>query len=221
MPRSSSGEHHPGNLRCCCARCNSEKGTKTLVEAVRISSCGDINFDDLSLVGTPPTFDELISAWRQWVLPSIDDDVRERGYRDREREERWSAIYFKRIARLESSATLEPEREQAWDNLTLGYIGIAAFLKQYGRSSEAISFLHKRLKVEERLLLAKPAKVRWFNVASCLFDLTKLGEDIRSELERLRESVPAEAHAYIDAAIKHMQLVADRRDAQRTSLSRS
>jgi 5-methylcytosine-specific restriction endonuclease McrA len=58
-PLSSGGEHHSGNLRCCCARCNSEKGTKTLVEAVRISSCGDINFDDLSLVGTPPTLPAL------------------------------------------------------------------------------------------------------------------------------------------------------------------
>jgi 5-methylcytosine-specific restriction endonuclease McrA len=217
VPLSNGGAHHPDNLRCCCARCNSEKGTKTLVEAIRISSCGDIDFNDLSLVGTPPNLDELISAWRQWVIPGIDDDAEERGYADHEREKRWSSIYLKRIARLEESTAREPDAERPFDNLTLGYIGIAKFLKQYGRNSEAIMFQRRRLTVEERLALASPARIKWLDIASCLFDLAELGADARPELVRLAEILTNEAMNYIYHAIVHMQQVADRRAAQRTA----
>jgi 5-methylcytosine-specific restriction endonuclease McrA len=204
-----TGLHHPDNLRCCCGRCNLEKSTKTLEEAIRISSCGDIDFDDLSLVGTPPSLDELISAWRQWVLPGIDDEAEERGYMDREREERWASIYFKRIARLEALAAFEPDSERPFDNLTLGYIGIAKFMKQYGRNAEAIMFLRKRLAVEERLALTKPVNIKWLNIASCLFDLEKLGEDTQPELVRLAETFPTEAMKHIYGAKIYMQEVAE------------
>jgi 5-methylcytosine-specific restriction endonuclease McrA len=221
IPLSGGGSHHPGNIRCCCARCNLEKGSKTLPQAIRISSCGDIDFDDLSLVGTAPTLEELISAWKQWVLPSIDDEWEMRGYADRSREERWTAIYRARIARLEGLLDSQPEDTKRRDATLLGYIGFSKFLKQYGRAIEAIEYVRKRLALCECSLQGADAehwKIGCLDLASCLFDLAQLGDDPRSDLGRLYGMLSPEALRYICGAIVHMQGVAERRQAERAAL---
>ena len=107
------------------------------------------------------------------------------------------------------------DNERTFDELTLGYIGISKFLKQYGRTADAVEFVRKRLAVEERLALAKPENVRWLNVANCLFDLTNLCEDVEVELGRLDERFSSDAMAYIRGALTLTQRVAERRKAER------
>lgn len=71
VPLLRGGKHHPDNLRCCCGRCNLGKGSMTLQEQIKLYSDGEIDFDDTRKYPTPPPFNELILAWRQYVLPSI------------------------------------------------------------------------------------------------------------------------------------------------------
>jgi hypothetical protein len=209
------GLHHPDNLRCCCGRCNLEKGCKTLEQAICISTCGNIDFDDLALVETPATLDELASAWKQWVLPRFDEDAEARGYADPIFQERWTEIYRKRISSLEGHVSLEPDSDRRMDALSLGYIGQSNFLKQYGHRKQAEDVLRKRLELCERLMVAQPTNIRFLDTAVCLFDLTKVGADSVSELERLRHVLPVNAISYISQAIVHMSDVAKRRQAAR------
>jgi 5-methylcytosine-specific restriction endonuclease McrA len=211
------GLHHPNNLRCCCGRCNLEKGTKTLSEAVRISSCGDIDFDNLDLVGTPATLDELRSAWKQWVLPGIDEEAEVRGYADPTFEGRWTTIYRSRILQLEELAALEPENDKRLSDLSLAYIGQSNFLRQYNHLDESLNALTKRLAICERLAIAKPTNIHFLDTAVCLFDMTKIGADAVSNLKRLRETLSTEAMRYIYKAIIHMSDVAERREAARNA----
>ena len=208
-----NGLHHPDNLRCCCSRCNLEKGSKTLEQAIRISSCGDIDFGDLTLVGTRATLDELASAWKQWVLPGIDEDAEARGYADHFFEERWTDIYRKRIARLEALVSSEPENDRHTDALSLGYIGQSKFLKQYGHRQQAEDVLRKRLQLCEHLIVKQPNNIRFLDTAVCLFDMTKVGADSVSELKRLSTVLSTDAIRYISQAIVHMNDIARRRQA--------
>lgn len=208
-----SGLHHPDNLGCCCGRCNLEKGSKTLEQAVRISTSGDIGFDDLALVGTRATRDELASAWKQWVLPGIDEDAEARGYADPIFEQRWTDIYRKRIARLEELASSEPEGDSHTDALSLGYIGQSKFLKQYGHRKQAEDVLRKRLQLCEQLIAKQPTNIRFLDAAVCLFDMTKVGADSVIELKRLSMLLSTDAIRYISQAIVHMNDIARRRQA--------
>jgi 5-methylcytosine-specific restriction endonuclease McrA len=209
------GLHHPDNLRCCCGRCNLEKGSKTLEQAIRMSTCGDIDFDDLALVETPATLDELASAWKQWVLPRFDKDAEARGYADSTFHERLTDIYRKRISRLEELVSSEPDNHRHMDALSLAYIGQSNFLKQDGHRKQAEEVLRKRLEICERLIVKQPTGIRFLDTAVCLFEMTKLGADSVSELERLRDVLSADAISYISQAIVHMSDVAQRRQATR------
>jgi 5-methylcytosine-specific restriction endonuclease McrA len=208
-----TGLHHPDNLRCCCSRCNLEKGSKTLEQAIRISSCGNIDFDDLALIETRATLGELASAWKQWVLPGIDEDAEMRGYADQIFQERWTDIYRKRISRLEELVSLEPGNDKHMDALSLAYIGQSNFLKQYGHQKQAEEVLRKRLEICKRLMVQQPTGIRFLDAAVCLFDMTKVGADSVSELERLRRVFSVDAISYISQAIIHMSDIAQRRKA--------
>ena len=101
------------------------------------------------------------------------------------------------------------------DALSLGYIGQSNFLKQYGHRRQVENVLRKRLELCERLMVAQPTNIRFLDIAVCLFDMTKVGADSVSELERLRDGLSADAIGYILRAIVHMSDVAKCRQAAR------
>jgi 5-methylcytosine-specific restriction endonuclease McrA len=66
------GTNDPDNLRCCCRRCNLEKGTATLWEKLAIYLRSDSLpiFSAVLLRGLPrrPTLSELIPFWRELLI---------------------------------------------------------------------------------------------------------------------------------------------------------
>jgi 5-methylcytosine-specific restriction endonuclease McrA len=212
IPLSGGGLNHFDNVRCCCGRCNPEKGSKTLPQAIRISSCGDIDFDSPTLPAGRPTLEELVSAWRQWVLPSISDEPEVQVYVDRQREEAWTSIYLARVANLEKLVADEPNNTQGKDDLTLSYIGFSRFLQKYGRHREAVEIHRKRLAICENLSATEPGNRIWqYGLADTLFELGRAGEDVQDDISRLRGNFDHPFVERVVAIVLHLVEVARRR----------
>jgi len=69
------GTNDPDNLRCCCRRCNTEKGTATLWEKLAIYIRPDYLSETFSavlvrLLPRRPTLSELIPFWRELLICS-------------------------------------------------------------------------------------------------------------------------------------------------------
>ncbi len=215
VPLDSGGLNNSDNVRCCCSRCNLEKGSKTLQEAIRISSCGDIDFDNSEFSIGPPTLDDLISAWREWVLPSISDEPQVQTYVDRKREECWTSMYRARVASLEKSVSSEPLSAQQKESLILSYIGFARFLRKYGRREQALEIQRNRLAVCEELATSQLTNRAWqFALADSLFELAKEGEPIREHISRLGEKFDDKFVERVVAILLHLAKVARRRAEQ-------
>ena len=207
VPLSGGGKHHPDNLRCCCGRCNLAKGGKSFARTIRISTCGDIDFDQLE---PPPSLDELVSAWRQWVLPTIDDSIEVWQYTDPSRVERWTEIYRKRIAEREAFMSVEPDNIRRAEEASMAYMGFADFLAKYDERIEALSLLRKRLAICVRCVVAKFEFSQHF-VASCLFDMCRTGADKAAELANLSDTLAPHEIDGITGRLRWIEQVAPRR----------
>jgi 5-methylcytosine-specific restriction endonuclease McrA len=65
------GTNNPDNLRCCCKRCNLEKGTSTLWEKLTYVLKPELNVPAAVLLRAlprRPTFSELVPFWRELVI---------------------------------------------------------------------------------------------------------------------------------------------------------
>jgi hypothetical protein len=212
VPLSGGGKHHPDNMRCCCRRCNLVKGSSTIQTMVRMCSCDDIDLDDPTLTGVPPTLEDLISAWRQWVLPTEVDEPEVQPYVDYQREAVWKSAIRKRLTNLEEIAAAEPNGMQRRDDLSFGYQRFGDFLAKYGRRREALEYYRKGLAIRVDLVSADPnSGLREVDLATGLFAISKTGENLQADISKFLCKLNPHKIQRVLALVDHMEKTAHRR----------